>query len=379
MSAVRPQRTLLVMAAGTGGHVFPGLAIAAELAKQGWRIVWLGTPGGIENRLVAEAGYPIEHIDFGGVRGKGFLRWVVLPAAILRAFWQSLFVLRRVQPDVVIGMGGYVTFPGGLMSVLRNRPLVVHESNSVAGLANRVLAVVADRVLVGFPDAFDRPIHNVLPKLLPKPRCVEWTGNPVRAGIAAVADPAARYAGRSGALRLLVVGGSLGAQGLNKLVVDALASLGAEQRPAVVHQSGAKLFDELQALNAAPKVQAEVLPFIADMAARYAWCDVIVCRAGALTVAEVAAAGAAAVFVPLPYAVEDEQTHNARFLESHGAALLVQQKDTTPRQLADLIVALTREKLLAMARIARSLGKPEATACCARACAEAAMGNAHAA
>ncbi len=362
--------TILIMAAGTGGHVFPGLTIAAELTNRNWRVVWLGTPEGIENKLVAEAGYSIERITFGGVRGKGVLRWALLPFSILRAFWQSIGVVRRVRPNVVLGMGGYVTFPGGMMSVLAGRPLVVHESNSVAGLANRVLAVVADRILVGFPDAFEKPTRNALPKLLPRPRLAQWTGNPVRSEIAQVADPGTRFAGRTGPLRLLVVGGSLGARGLNRLVVEALAVMPRDRRPQVVHQSGAKLFDELKSLYAGAQVAAEVLPFLNDMAERYAWCDVIISRAGALTVAEVAAAGVAAVFVPLPYAVEDEQTQNARFLESKGAALLLQQMQTAPHDLADLLLSLTREKLLAMARIARTLGKPDAAARCAQICME---------
>ena len=362
--------TILIMAAGTGGHVFPGLAIAAELAKKNWNIVWLGTANGLENKLVGAAGYPIEHIAFGGVRGKGVLRWMFLPMSLLRAFWQCIAVLRRVRPDVVLGMGGYVTLPGGLMSVLLNRPLIVHEANSVAGLANRVLALVADRILVGFPGAFEKPIKNLLPKVLPKPKRVEWSGNPIRADIAQAARPEARFTGRSAALRMLVVGGSLGAQGLNHLVVEALAAMTPTQRPEVVHQSGAKLFDELTTLYRSAQVDAQVLPFIDDMAQRYAWCDVLVCRAGALTVAEVAAVGVAALFVPLPYAVEDEQTHNAQFLASQGAALMVQQAHTSPRQLADLLLSLTRDKLLTMATLARSLGKPDAAASCAKVCME---------
>jgi len=362
--------TLLIMAAGTGGHVIPGLSIAGELARRGWKIIWLGTCDGMENTLVRDAGYALEQLAFGGVRGKGALRWIVLPFALLRAFWQSIAIVRRVKPDIVLGMGGYVTFPGGMMSVLLGSPLVVHEANSVAGLANRALAVVADRVLSGFPDAFERPIRNLLPRLLPKPRAVVWTGNPVRADIAAIAEPETRYAGRSGPLRVLVVGGSLGAQGLNRLVVDALGAMPPQGRPLVIHQSGAKLYEQLKAWYADARIEAEVLPFIADMAARYAWCDVIVCRSGALTVAEVAAAGVAAIFVPLPYAVEDEQTHNARFLESQGAALLVRQDDITPRELAALLISLARERLLGMAKIARSLGRPDATQRCAEACME---------
>jgi UDP-N-acetylglucosamine--N-acetylmuramyl-(pentapeptide) pyrophosphoryl-undecaprenol N-acetylglucosamine transferase len=368
MSASATSRTILVMAAGTGGHVYPGLAIANELAKQGWRIVWLGTIDGLENKLVAEAGYPIERIQFGGVRGKGLLRWALLPLALLRAFWQGFRVMRRVRPDVVLGMGGYVTFPGGMMAVLHGAKLVVHEANAVAGLANRVLTLIADRVLVGFPAAFEKPIKNALPKFLPRPNRVEWVGNPVRADITEVPAPAQRYAGRSGPLRLLVVGGSLGAQGLNKLIVETLAAMAAHERPLVVHQSGAKLFDELKTLYANAGVQADVLPYLNDMADRYAWCDVLVCRSGAMTVAEVAAAGVAAIFVPLPYAVEDEQTHNAAFLADQHAALIAQQKETSPRQLADQLLSLTREKLQAMAETARALGKPDATSRCAAIC-----------
>ncbi len=361
-------RTLLVMAAGTGGHVYPGLSIAGELASQGWRIAWLGTPDGIENTLVAKAGYPLERIAFSGLRGKGLLRWLLLPLNLLRAFWQCWRVMLRVKPDVALGMGGYVTFPGGMMAVLYGAPLVIHESNAVAGLANRVLAVIADRVLVGFPNAYDKPIKNALPKLLPKPRHPEWLGNPVRADITALPLPAERYAGRAGPLRVLVVGGSLGAAGMNKLVVEAQAAMAMADRPQVVHQSGAKLFDELKSLYAASDVAAEVLPYIEDMATRYAWCDVLICRAGAMTVAEVAAAGVAAIFIPLPYAVEDEQSHNAAFLADQGAACIAQQKETSPQQLAGLIRSLTREALQAMADKARLLGKPDATTQCAAVC-----------
>lgn len=365
-------RTLLVMAAGTGGHVYPGLSIAGELASKGWRIVWLGTPEGIENTLVAKAGYPLEQIRFSGLRGKGILRWALLPLSLLRAFWQCWQVMRRVQPEVALGMGGYVTVPGGMMAVLYGAKLVIHESNAVAGLANRALTLVADAVLEGFPGAYARPIRNVLPRLMPQPAQVRCLGNPVRADIAAVPPPAGRFAGRSGPLRLLVVGGSLGAQGMNQLVVDALASMAPADRPRVVHQSGARLFEELLARYRTTSVEAEVLPYLDDMASRYEWCDVLVCRAGAMTVAEVAAAGVAAVFIPLPYAVEDEQTHNADYLASQGAALIVQQKETSPGQLASLLKGLDRAALQAMADKARALGKPEATARCAAACEEAA-------
>ncbi len=358
----------LIMAGGTGGHVIPGLSIAEELVRRGFSIVWLGTTTGIENQLVAKAGYPIARIHFSAVRGKGLFTWLLLPFTLLRGFWQALQIMRRVKPALVVGMGGYVTFPGGMMAALLGKRVVVHESNAVAGLANRVLALVADVILVGFPDAFEKPIKSVLPQFLPKPKKVIWSGNPVRADIAAIAAPLQRYATRNGPLRLLVVGGSLGAQGLNKLVVEALAALPVAARPVVVHQSGAKLFDELRADYGRLGVDAEVLPFIDNMADRYTWCDVLLCRAGALTVSEVAAAGVAAIFVPLPYAVEDEQSHNARFLADRGAARIIQQKETSPQQLAALLSRLQRAELEAMASAARSMGKPDATMQCVAMC-----------
>lgn len=361
-------RTALIMAAGTGGHIYPGLAIAEVLAARGWTIVWLATPAGMEHKLVGRAGYPIEVVQMSGVRSKGAIAWALLPLVLLRAFWQSLRVIRRVKPDVVISMGGYIAFPGGMMAVLCGRPLVVHEPGAHAGLTSRVLALVADRVLVGFPKTFDQVPKNALAKLLPKPATVEWLGTPVRADIAAVADPATRMAGRSGPIRLLVVGGSLGAKTMNDLVVAALATLPAVERPEVLHQSGEKNYDELVAAYRAAAVNATVVPFIDDMAKQYAWCDLMLCRSGAITVAELAAAGVASMLVPLPYFVAEEQDANARFLADAGAGVLVKQLEATPQSLAAQIRSLTRERLLAMATVARSLGKPEATVACATAC-----------
>lgn len=363
-------KTALIMAAGTGGHVYPGLAIAEVMVKHGWNIVWLATPAGMEHKLVGKVGYPIEVVHMSGVRSKGLLAWALLPFVLLRAFWQSLGVIRRVKPDIVISMGGYIAFPGGMMGVLCGKPLVVHEPGAHAGLTNRVLALLADRVLVGFPHTFEQSPKNAIAKLLPKPKKVEWLGTPVREEIASLPEPSVRLSGREGPVRLLVVGGSLGAKTLNDLVVKMLQLLPQSERPQVVHQSGEKNFDELMLAYREARVAAEVVSFIDDMAKRYAWCDLILCRSGAITVAEIAAAGAASILVPLPHFVAEEQEANARFLSDANAGILVKQLETTPQMLAEQFKQLTHKKLMAMATIARTLGKPDATARCARACME---------
>jgi UDP-N-acetylglucosamine--N-acetylmuramyl-(pentapeptide) pyrophosphoryl-undecaprenol N-acetylglucosamine transferase len=363
-------RTILIMAAGTGGHIFPGLAIAKELVARGWKVVWMGTPAGMENQLVGDAGYPMVHVNMSGARGKGALAWLLLPLRILIAFWQSTVAIRRMRPDVVLSMGGYVAFPGGMMAVLWGRPLVVHEPGAVAGITNRALALVADRVVVGMEGAFERPIAHALANRIPRPKHVEWLGTPVRREIAGIPEPAQRYAGRSGPLRLLVVGGSLGAQTLNDLVLAALKTLPARDRPRVVHQAGAKLCEKLAADYRAAGVEGEVLPFIDDMAARYAWCDVMIGRSGAVTVAEISAAGVASILFPLPWFVADEQAANAGFLAERGAGMALAQLETTPVLLADLLSNLPRERLRAVAAKARALGKPEAALACANLCEE---------
>lgn len=351
-------RTVLIMAGGTGGHVYPALAVAERLRGEGWRVVWLGTRTGLEARLAPERGFDVEWLAFGGVRGKSPLRLVLLPLRLLIAFFQSARAIFRVRPDAALGLGGYVAFPGGMMAALFNRPLAIHEQNAVAGLTNRVLACLADRVLLGLPAAFthgkDRPIP------CGKVEAV-WVGNPVRPEIAALPAPERRYGERDGPLHLLVVGGSLGAQALNELVPRALALLPAGERPVVRHQGGRDKLTALQAEYAAAGVEAECLAFIADMAAAYAWADLVICRAGASTVAEIAAAGLAALFVPYPYAVDDHQTENARFLADAGAAWLMQQRDLTPQALADWLAARNRTELLERAVRARSLAKPDAT------------------
>ena len=362
--------TILIMAGGTGGHIFPALAVADRLKADGWRVVWLGTRNGMEANVIPQRGYPMEYIAFSGVRGKGFLRLLMLPVTLLRAFWQAARVLRRLKPDVVLGVGGYVTFPGGLMASLLNRPLAIHEQNSVAGLSNRALAVVADRILAGFPRAFDEKIASPVAKLLKPGTTVEWTGNPVRSEIVALSPPSQRFAERRDVLSILVVGGSLGAQVLNDVVPKALSQIGIAQRPHVIHQAGVKHLDALKAAYAGAAVQADIRPFIDDMAAAYRDCDLLVCRAGALTVAEICAAGIASVLVPFPHAVDDHQTFNARFLSDAGAAVLIPQTELTPTRLADLIKRFTRQRLEQMASKARALSKPEATERVAQVCME---------
>ncbi len=363
------KRTALIMAAGTGGHIYPGLAIAEVLVARGWAIVWLATPAGMEHQLVGKVGYQIEVVNMSGVRSKGLFAWALLPLVLLRAFWQSLSVIRRVRPDVVVSMGGYIAFPGGMMAALLGKPLVVFEPGAHAGLTSRALALVADAVLVGFPDAFNTVPKNAVARMLPKPKHVKWFGTPVRAEIANVAAPAARFQHRSGPLRLLVVGGSLGAKTLNDLVVAALALTPSQERPEVIHQSGEKNFAELESAYRKANVDARVIPFIDDMAEKLGWCDVMLCRSGAITVAELAVAGVASLLVPLPFFVAEEQDANARFLADRNAGVLLKQLATTPQSLAAILKNLTREKLLAMAMIARSLGKPDATRHCADACA----------
>ena len=358
------------MAAGSGGHIFPGLAIASALELRGWNIHWMGTPWGMENKLVAEAGYPIVNVNISGVRGKDALAWVFLPFRILIAFCQSTFAIFRIRPDVVMSMGGYVAFPGGMMAVLWGRPLVVHEPGAVAGITNRLLATVADRVIVGLQGAFERRVAQGWVNRIPKPKRVDWLGTPVRAAIAAIDPPEKRYAGRGGPLRLLVVGGSLGAQTMNDLVLAALLAMPPASRPQVVHQSGEKLYEGLRGAYQAAGLQGEVVPFIDDMARRYAWCDVLICRSGAITVAEITAAGLAAILFPLPWFVVDEQTANARFLSDRDAGIALSQLETSPEALAEVLGGLTRERLAAMARKARDLGHPDATARCADACQE---------
>jgi UDP-N-acetylglucosamine--N-acetylmuramyl-(pentapeptide) pyrophosphoryl-undecaprenol N-acetylglucosamine transferase len=324
----------------------------------------------MENGLVKAAGYPMVSVGMSGVRGKGTRAWLVLPLRMALAFAQATAAIFRIRPDVVLSMGGYVAFPGGMMAALWRRPLVVHEPGAVAGITNRVLAPVADRVIVGMEGAFERNVAQRWANVLPKPRRVQWLGTPVREDIAALPVPEERYRDRTGPLRLLVVGGSLGAQTMNDLVLAAVASMSQSERPEIVHQAGAKLYDGLRAAYERANVRGEVLPFIDDMAARYAWCDVLICRSGAITVAEITAAGIASILFPLPWFVADEQAANARFLAERDAGIAMKQLETKPVELATLLGGLERTRLLAMARNARALGKPGATQRCVDVCME---------
>ena len=346
----------MIMAGGTGGHIFPALAVAEHLRAQGWSVVWLGVRGGMEERLIPQRGYAMACVRFSGVRGRGLVAAALLPFNLLVAFWQGARAIFAHRPDIVLGMGGYVSFPGAMMASFFNRPLAIHEQNSVAGLANRVLAKLADRVMTTFPGAFGEAT------------AVIWTGNPVRQEIVAMSPPENRYAARAGQLRVLVMGGSQGAQVLNTIVPEAFALIAAQSRPRVLHQAGPAHRDEVLARYRERGVTAEVVPFIDDVAARYAETDLIVCRAGATTIAEIAAAGIASVLVPYPHAVDDHQTINARFLADRRAALLIPQPELTAQRLADAISGLTRERLLAMAQAARAAGKPEATRAVAQVC-----------
>jgi UDP-N-acetylglucosamine--N-acetylmuramyl-(pentapeptide) pyrophosphoryl-undecaprenol N-acetylglucosamine transferase len=345
----------LIMAGGTGGHIFPGLAVAEALRDRGWRVHWLGNAANMEGKLVPPRGFAFESVEFGGVRGKGPVTLAMLPWRLLKACLQSWKVLRRVRPGVVVGLGGYITFPAGVVSALTGRPLVLHEQNSVAGTANKALARLARRVFAAFP--------NAMPQ-------AQWVGNPLRAAFLQQPVPAQRFASRQGPLKVLVVGGSLGARALNETMPKALALIPEAQRPQVIHQSGAAQIDALRSAYASAGVQAELTPFIEDTAQAFAAADLIICRAGASTVTEIAAVGAAAIFVPFPAAIDDHQTTNARFLVDQGAGLLLPQKEMTPEKLAHLMQSADRATLLRWAEQALSLAKTDATAQVVAACEE---------
>jgi UDP-N-acetylglucosamine--N-acetylmuramyl-(pentapeptide) pyrophosphoryl-undecaprenol N-acetylglucosamine transferase len=346
-------RSILIMAGGTGGHIFPALAVADILRHKGWKVTWLGAPEGMEAELVPRHGYEMAWVRFAGVRGKGLWRVLRLPLDLLVALWQSAAAIFRYRPDVVLGMGGYITFPGGLMASVLGRPLLIHEQNSIAGLSNKVLAPMSSKVLSGFPD--------VLPHAL-------WCGNPVRHDIAALPDPRSRYLARHGRLNVLVVGGSLGAKSLNEALPKALALLPEDVRPSVLHQTGKQHFAAVKRLYELVGVQADIKPFMDEMAKHYGNADLVICRAGALTVAEVAAAGVASILIPYPFAVDDHQTRNAEFLSKRDAAILLPQAQLNAEKLAELLRGLTREKLLVIAEKARALAKVDAAGEVAKAC-----------
>ncbi len=358
--------SVVIMAGGTGGHVFPALAIAARLRERGLAVSWLGTRRGLEAELVPRAGIEVDWISIAGLRGNGLLGWLLAPFRLAIALLQALAALRRRRPAAVLGLGGFVAGPGGVAARLLALPLVIHEQNAIAGLTNALLARLATRVLEAFPGTF------------PPARGALSTGNPVRAEIAALPSPATRFAGRSGPLRLLVLGGSLGAAALNATVPAAAARLPGQL--AIRHQCGRRQMDEARRAYAEAGVTAELLPFIDDMAAAYGWADLVVCRAGALTVAELAAAGVGALLVPYPYAVDDHQTANGAFLVAAGAARLLPQAELDAPRLADALVSLAADRagLLAMAEAARGVARPDATDAVVAECLRAAGLSAHA-
>jgi UDP-N-acetylglucosamine--N-acetylmuramyl-(pentapeptide) pyrophosphoryl-undecaprenol N-acetylglucosamine transferase len=347
--------SILIMAGGTCGHIFPALAVADILRARGWEVVWMGAPGSMESELIPKRGYKMAWVDFSGLRGKGLMRKLMLPFTLGVALWQSATALLRQRPDVVLGMGGYITFPGGMMAKLMRYPLVIHEQNSIAGLSNKTLARWATRVLSGFPD--------VLPD-------AEWCGNPVRADIAALPEPQQRYAERTGALNVMVLGGSLGAKAINECMPKALALLPENERPDVLHQTGDRHYDATQEAYREAGVRAYVMPFLDDMAFFYAQADLMICRAGALTISELAVAGVASVLVPYPAAVDDHQTANAHFLSDNGAAVLLPQTEMTPARLAALLQEINRERAQQMAEAARRLAQADAAQRVADVCAE---------
>lgn len=353
------KRKVLIMAGGTGGHVFPALATADKLQQQGVDVEWLGSLKGIENDLVPAAGIKLHRISVTGLRGKGRLSLLLAPFRVARAVGQALAVLQRVKPDAVLGMGGFASGPGGLAAWMTGVPVVVHEQNAVPGMTNRLLARLAKRVLCAFPQAFSGR------------QGVAVLGNPVRGPILQLADPAERLVGREGPLRLLIVGGSLGALAINRIVPEALARLPVEQRPQVWHQTGRQHLDVTRAAYAEAGVEASVVPFIDRMDRAYEWADLVVCRAGALTVSEIEIAGLAAIFVPFPHAVDDHQTANARHLEQLGAARLVQQSELSPERLTELLLELgDRAQLLNMGQRAREQARPDAGDRVAQVCLE---------
>jgi len=355
-------RTALVMAGGTGGHVFPALATAEKLQAQGVEVEWLGSRHGIEAELVPAAGLKMHAIEVRGLRGKGKLSLLLAPFKLLLALWQALKVVRSVKPDVVLGMGGFASGPGGLAAWLLGIPLIIHEQNAVAGMTNKTLSKFAKRVLEAFQGAFNKTLKT------------ESVGNPVRGSILEMAPPEQRMAQRTGKIRLLVVGGSLGAKAINDLLPEVLAGMPENERPEVWHQAGKRNIEEtLKRYESQGLTDCKVVPFIDAMDEAYAWADVVLCRAGALTVSELSIAGVASILVPFPFAVDDHQTKNAAFLAEQGAAVLIQQKDLSQPSLERLLKEKfnQRETLITMANKARSLGRPEASDRVANVCLEA--------
>jgi len=337
---------IMIMAGGTGGHVFPALAVADVLKQRGVNVFWMGTAHGIEARLVPEAGYPLTTISVQGLRGNGILGWLTAPFKLVKAVYEAFTVMRVLQPELVLGLGGFASGPGGVAAWLLRKPIVIHEQNAIPGLTNKLLARLARRVLQGFPDSFSD---------------AEWVGNPVRESIAQLVEPKERIA-KHDVIRILVLGGSLGAKALNTVVPKALSLLAEDMSLDIKHQCGEKHLEDCQQNYQSADVEADLVPFIENMAAAYEWADLIICRAGALTLAEVSAAGVATILVPYPYAVDDHQTHNAAALVKAGAAILIQESELSEQVLASEIqrIASHKNELITMAEAARSQAKPEA-------------------
>lgn len=351
-------RPVLIMAGGTGGHIYPALAVAESLRQQGVEVIWMGTRSGLEARVVPAAGFAMQWLNIVGLRGKGLFAKLLMPFRLLWALVQAAVVIQKIKPRLVLGMGGFVAGPGGLMCRVLNRPLVIHEQNAVAGLTNRLLVRLANSVLEAFPGTFQAHFNAY------------HTGNPVRKEIAGLEEPGLRFASRQGTLNLLVIGGSQGARFLNDIVPEAVRSMPEGLRPKIRHQAGGNLVEATQKKYAQLQVDADVQPFFDDMAAVYSWADVVIARSGAMTVAELAAAGLPSILVPFPHAVDDHQTVNAGFLAKRGAAILAAQNELTADRLGDWLseLAVDRARLLRMACQARELARPEATHLVAREC-----------
>ncbi len=354
-------KTVLVMAGGTGGHVFPALAVADLLREQGVSVHWLGTRAGLEAEVVPQAGFAIDFISIKGLRGKGLTGWTLAPVRLLIAIYQAIGICLRIKPNVILGMGGFVTGPGGVAGRLLAKPLLIHEQNAIVGMTNRWLAKIADRVMEAFPATFklsQKAVH---------------TGNPVRKSIIGLDKPDIRFAKRSGPIRILVVGGSLGASALNECVPQAFALLDEPDYPEIWHQTGKKKLLDTEQRYRDLGIQAKLMEFVSDMDSAYAWADLVICRAGAMTISEISNVGLASILVPYPYAVDDHQTANAHYLTDAGAAILIQQVELDPERLSrelESLIRSGRNRLLEMANKALDLAKPNATYDVAQQCME---------
>lgn len=347
------QKTAMVVAGGTGGHIFPGLAVAKELSNNDWDVIWLGTSKGMESIIIPKNNLKFESIQFSGLRGKGLTTWLLLPVRLFKAFSQSAKIIFKIKPDVILGFGGYVTFPAGITGRLLGIPLLLHEQNSVAGLSNSTLAILATKVYTAFPDVINHAY---------------WVGNPLRFEFSQQAEPENRFTNRQGPLKILVIGGSLGAKFLNEIIPQTINLLSKNNRPYVTHQSGNDQFDELQENYNKLHIQAELKPFIENTAIAFADADLVICRSGASTVTELASIGVAAIFIPLPSAVDDHQTKNAMYLVQNDAGWLVKQENLTPQKLANLISTLDRSTLLLTAIKAKKMHKQGALKALVDAC-----------